>query len=499
MKPGPFLLAAAVAATLLAGCSADPPPASPLDLALERGPDELEAGRFYAFGHAGGELALSVEGNGSADVVLFGADDTRLGRVGVGTGETGGRFELDAVAGGELVVQVLGLDGELELRSAGALVQSYHELPRHVERHILLHVAREPLERLGVLPTLMPEPADETVEVDLLRAPSDLRLLAEGEYTDLEVVVQGEDGVVLEASDSGGPFPAAGLGVVSFGVIPSQMRSENVRDGRLTAHVRADHFKGILLLEGESFSRARPTGVESEPTQDVPRFTYGPLPNQPVSFQVRDGTTRLYLLQESEPDDVCSASEPESTDCVAPMATVTIFDPEDRRLATVVVPWNTTMAVQVTVPGTYVAVLLAGQASLAADRTPADFELGPLDVKSVIAPEGYASETPGEYGQARSEVTGQGVVFRITPQDQASTPFGLPTGGPDCARTSLAVAQGGETIASWGFDQRSYDFDLEGTPEAASRLLAGGPLTLVHDDFGSECVRTSLLLEGYER
>lgn len=502
MNGGAALLVTATLAALLAGCASQAP-VPPAGL----GPDELEDGGFYAFRHGGGDLVFALAGDGSAEVVLFGADDVRVGRIGLGEGQASGRFVLDGVGRGEPVVQVLSLNGTLDLRSGGARVSVFERLPVHIERHTLL---QRPLGPLGVvgLPGLDPDPADEAIDLHLLRAPSVLRVLAHGVFENLEVRLTGRAGEVLAAEEAGGPFQA-GFGQFGFQEIPGEGSGENVRDGDLEAHIVASHFEGVLLLEAESFSRARAPADGGTVTDETPRFTYGVLPDQPVSFHVRPGTEWLYLFQEGDAAseaarDACRDAEAgageaaEDETCDGPAAHVALFGPDDERVATVRVPANATIAVAVPEAGQWVAVLLEGEATLGADRAPADFELHPLDVVAVTAPSQSASGRDGEYGQASGPLQPSGVAFRLHALDASSTGPVEPAfvlGPAQCGPSTLVAQQGGETIGAWGFDPTApEDEGLQ-----ATLLLDGGELTLVHADFGPTCARQALQVDGYVR
>ncbi|HJQ93590.1 MAG TPA: hypothetical protein VJ874_04815, partial [Candidatus Thermoplasmatota archaeon] len=343
MKAWVALLAAAAAMPLLAGCSG-PSPDTPGPLPLGVGGSELENGTFYAFAHRGGDLEFAAADNGSADVVLYGADDQRIGHIGVGAEQARGRFVLDGVGPGDLVLHALSVNGTLEVQSRGAAVTEFRALPVHVERHLLV---QRDASLLGIPPVDQGSPVDEVVEVGLLRAPSSVAVLAKATFDSLEVSVTGRSGLVHEVRASSGPFVGPGM---PFTTLQGESRPENIRDGELTVRVRASGFDGFLVLEARSFSRAEPAAPELRPTTDVPRFTYGELPDQPVGFEVRAGTTFLYLWQEGGPG--CGEAEETGTGnqgnqaeaCGEGPAHVALFGPRDERVATVAVPANGTLA-----------------------------------------------------------------------------------------------------------------------------------------------------------
>lgn len=491
------LLLALLLASAFAGCVADGPVAPLGDL----GAQALEAGGFFAFRHDGGPLSFGLDGPGSAEVVLYGGDDARIGRVALDDASSAGRFLLDRVAAGDLVLHVRGLDGNLSVRSGGEDVQAFAALPTHVERHVLLQRPRGPLAPVGLegVNPLDRSPADETVEVELLRAPAHLRLLLQGSYEDLDVRVVGDGGPVLVAehpSDGVGSPPVVTLDLQE---IPSEGYGENVRDGLLTAKVVAADFEGVLLLEAESFSRARPPAGDVQATADEPRFTFGVLPDQPVSFQVRSGAERVFLFQErdGEADDAAPANEAceaefGAPDECPPGAIVALFGPDDERVAIVQVPADRTVAISVAPfgAGEWVAVLLHGAASLGTDLVPADFELHPLEVRAAFSPSAPASDSGGEYARSEEGAAVSGIPFRAA-IGQGSDPFGGLPLLASCGPASLSLLQDGETIAAWGYSSGESD-----VPEL---LMDGGELTVAYDDFGPGCPQAILAIEGYVR
>lgn len=504
MKTWAALLAALAVLPLLAGCSDDPVP-QPARVTSEVTAARLANDTYYAFGHRGGDLDLSVAGNGSAEVVLYGADDQRIGRIGVGAEQARGRFVLEGLDAGELVLRVLSISGTLDLRSNGSPVLAYRMLPLHVERHLLVERdASTPL-----LPTLPGggSSVDETLELDLLRAPTDVVAVARATYESIDVRASGRSGLVYDGQSGQGVPIQAG---VFLDELPGEFHDENVRDGHLSVHVQATSFSGIVLLEARSYSRARIAEGEAFPSTDVPRFTYGDLPDQPVEFEVREGTTLLYLWQEDPPANETSeecedpANAQQARCAVGALAHVALFGPDDTRFATLTVPANATLAVPVPEAGTWVAVLLDGASTLGADRVPSDFELRLLDVVETVVPGDAAGQDDGSYGEDRRPLEAAGVVFSLEP----TTIFGSGTTGSPfdptaqlflggCDPTAVSVLLDGETIAAWGYD--GYRFTPDTQPIAGTLLLGDGELEVAYSDFGRGCSRAGVLVQGYER
>jgi hypothetical protein len=511
VRRGLLLLATWALLPVLAGCASSPP-ADPLPAPslTEVEADQLQNGTFYAFAHQGGDLALAVSGNGSAEVVLYGADDRRLGHIGVGAGQARGRFVLDGVEAGELVLHALAVNGTLDLRSGGDAIERFRALSAHVERHVL---AERDYSFTDLTLLTGSEPIDETLEVELVRAPSELAVITRATYEQLDVTVTGRSGTIYEAQSGGGvPAPPTGL---FFQEVMGTFHGQNVRDGHVTVAVYATGFGGVLLLEARSYSRAPPAEAEAFLTDAVPRFTYGVLPGQPVSFEVRAGATEVYLWQEDPP-----APEDLSEECEEPAnadqarcdteasAHVALFGPQDERIGIVAVPANGTLAVPLgdAGPGTWVAVLLDGEATLGADRVPGDFELHPLDAVETVLPAEAAGGNDRSYGQDRRPLQPAGVAYRFSTTTQQGGPTGSafdPTsdllGFGGCDDTTLAVLLGGETIAAWGYDSLRSSSRQSPAAIDPSLLLGDGDLEVAYSDFGEGCDRIGVLVEGYER
>ncbi|MFA5944200.1 MAG: hypothetical protein WC876_07015 [Candidatus Thermoplasmatota archaeon] len=485
----PTPLALLLLALPLAGCLGDgSTPGSAT--ALSFGPDELQEGAFYAFHHDGGELAFAMAENGSAEVELYSADDRRVGRIGFGADQGSGSFVLEGIDGGDVVVQILSVNGTLDLRSAGRPVESFALLGPHVERHVLVQQPRAGITApIGL--GLADNPIDETVEIELLRAPAALNLVFSGSFSNLDVRVTSSTGTVLETEDGGsGSVPLQNFG----GVIAAETRMQNVRDGRLTAHITADGFEGVLLLEAYSFSRAAAPSVPVEAVDGVARFTYGALPDQPVAFQVRDGAQSLYLWQEAADLEACAGEGTIDTgastaeDC--PSAVVALFDGNDQRFATVQVPAKGTLRIPVSEPGDYVAVLLYGQATLGADRVPTDFELHPLEVVTATAPE-RAPSSDGQYEQVREPMQAVGVPFSLRPERGSDNDLIPLPSAEGCDDGTLSVLQAGETV---------YYYGMQGEAGGDGRWLSGGELEVVYDTYGMDCGSVpQVAIDGYQR
>lgn len=497
-RPGVLLLAAALL-PLLAGCFGGPasPPAPPSALATPAA--DLQPG-FYAFQHGGGDLVFSVPANGSAEVVLYGADDLRVGHIGLGAEQASGRFVLDGLDAGELVVDLLSVNGTLDVRSGGEAVPAFRPMPSHVERHVLVSRPSQ-----TSLPLPLGDPLDETLNVSLLRAPTELRVIGnDATFQDLSILVTGRGGVVYEVEL--GPNTPVGFTQFSI-VLPGESYPENVRDGELRVEMHSSAFDGTLVLEASSFSRATVDDGGAHATLDVPRFTYGALPDAPVSFEVREGATQVYLWVEDSSSETstassrgsssaCSARSSTAAACKDERPAVALFGPHDERVATVLVPVKGTVAVPVPEAGKWVAVLLRGDATLGADAVPGDFELRPLDTVDASTPSGAAGGSDGSYGESREPLAVQGVPFHVAyVREYAGSGIpAVPELGLGCGEGTLAILRDGETIAAWG-----YADDSDGDDWTPDLYLGAGSLEAVHADYGDTCDRLVAVTTGYER
>lgn len=483
----------AVVLILTAGCAAEPRADASPDPGLP--PANLEPGRFYSFHHGGGPLVFALDGDGDVSLELYGGDDTRLGSVGFSSSPTSsGMYRLEGVDAGELVLHMQTLNGTLSVDADGARVTRFLPLVEHVERVLLVqHEPRlQPFGALNIegLPTA--EPVHVAPEVAFQRAPSHLRVLGTGPWSsDLVVQVEGARGVVLRTLDNPSSPSTLSLAPTHDLIeVPSTMTPQNLRDGALTVHVDAGDLGGALVLEARSFARAPlPTpGARGPDPADV-AFTYGDLPDGPVGFTVHRSARHLVLWQGD------GSGPANGTD-----AAVALFDGHDAKLGVVLVPPRGSVEVPVAADGTYVAVLLSGQATLGADRAPADFELRPLGVQEATVPSVPAGQG-GDYGVATVELSGER-VFALRNSTMAA-PTGdfagqaMGSGGCDTGRF-IALAQGGETRFAF-FEPGQADVDpapfLQG-----SLALDGGPIVVTHDGFGDDgCSRAAVAVLAYER
>ncbi len=498
------ILAASAVAGCLGGGSPGAGATAPPGLL---GPEQIQAGGFFAFWHAGGDLTFAMDGAGDASLVLYDAQDFRVQDIEIRSSlnETGSA-QVSGVEAGDLVLAVSILNGSLKVTSARTIVTAYWPLGLHVERHTLVNrspaLLRDPFGLpLGVFDQPVP---DTTIHLRLLRTPTNMELLASGSYREVDVSVQGAGGsifAVIKRSSSPGTFQPG----MRFNAIDSNyFWPENARGPDVTARVEAASLDGALVLQSWSFSRALPPagaasiaerGPVDAPASDdsLPAsvrdgvaFTYGLIPGQPVSFQVHSDATNLYLWSEAA-DNATSWA--------------TIFGPDDLRLATVPVTAGARVQVPVPASGEHVIVLLEGNLTLGADRAPADFQFHPLDVRTAQAPASPAG-SGGTYGTENQTITPVGVPFRIRYVPAMGGSMGFP-GLAECGgETTLIVRQENETIFLWkdGYDVQGWwaAYDVAG---ASARLMRDDPLHLVHDGFGggTECSHAGVAVDGYVR
>lgn len=477
---------------LLAGCTdgdAAPPVVPPVSPGLPAA--ALTEGGTYAFAHAGGPLVFTLAGNGDAAFELYDGEDRRLGSVGFSSETTRTSLHrVDGVPRGDVVLRLQTLNGTLLVESDGQPVLRFMPLGLLVERIVLVSTAPGPLDVVGIGSPVggTGEPVDEQVPISLRRAPSSLRLLAAGAWSGLDVEVRSERGVVLRldvADSSSTPIASPGRILLP---LRAEATPQNLRDGELVAHVRADDLRGALVLEAESYSRA-PLPTPGQDAGQAATFSYGELPAEPVVFTVHQDATRLLLWQEAG----------NGTN-----ASVALFDAHDRRVANVVVPREGVVAVPVSEPGDYVAVRLAGSVSLGADRAPADFDLRPLEVQQTIVP-GQPAGNGGLYAIATEELDlptafAFDPAVLAVPQGNVDGGLGPNLGMFGCSGGRfLRVDQGGEAVLVSLEPVGNEEFDAR--PFVAGALALGaGALTVTHDGFGDDgCERPAVAIRSYLR
>jgi hypothetical protein len=467
---------------LLAGCVAPGNAVSdaPLDPAAGAGlavaPSHLEAGTFYAFRHAGGNLGLGVLPGGRAQVELFDGDDQRLGQISLSDALAGGTLQLQNMPAGDYVVRTLVVNGTLRIDSGGA-APALRPLASHVERHILMQKPR------GAIPTVgLPgssQPAESPLDIKLLRAPTSLRVLVAGDFASLDVELHSSLGPVLEAHATGfSPF--TGLGRGGFADLGGEVHGENVRDGHLLGRVQAQDLRGAIVLEAASFSRAEPLAPPATPTQEAARFTYGTLPDVPVRFQTGPRATEILLHGEPFPG--------------GNQTWVTLFDDHGHRLGTLSLRTGATLAVPAAASTGYVAVRQRGNATLGANGAPGDFEMHPMQVHEQVLPASGAGGN-GEYGQAEADADGTG-LFAVEPTLARPTqgPFGFdPAQAQQCGiGGQVRITQQDETLGAW--DDEATQLERG----SADLRLRDGPLKVLDDGFGGAgCPYVALRLKSF--
>lgn len=481
---------------LLAGCTdgdAGPATIPPVSPGLPAA--ELTEGGFYAFAHAGGSLTFRLDGEGDAAFDLYDGDDVRLGSVGFSSETTRTGFHrIDGVGPGDLVLRVQTLNGTLRVESGDQAVARFQPLGTLVERVVLASTDATSPDTLGLglAPVLDPTPVDDQVDVALRRAPADLRLLGGGLWSNLSVEVRSERGVVLRADDVGG---GVSLGQARrLDPLPVEAALQNLRGGALVADIRADDLHGAIVLESRSYSRAGlPTPALAGDAEAG--FTYGPLSTTPTAFAVHAQATRLLLWQ--------ADARPGRDE-----AAVALFGPDDRRIATVLVPSRGLVEVAVAGGGDHVAVLLSGNATLGADRAPADFDLRPLETQDLVVPSSVAGDAArGLYAIASEEVEAPTAYAFVEDRLESSRqpfdggggppppmfPFGCDTG------RFLRVDHGGEAVLVWPEEAGVVQQPPAPVLQAALALSAG-LFTVTHDGFGDDgCARPALVIRSYVR
>ncbi|HEX2065339.1 MAG TPA: hypothetical protein VHI93_00865, partial [Candidatus Thermoplasmatota archaeon] len=385
---------------------------------------------------------------------------------------------------GDYVVRMLEVNGTLRIDSGGG-APALRPLATHVERHVLLQEPPGTAPALpgGGLPGVPARaPAERSLDLRLLRAPTSLRLLAAGDYASLEVELHSPLGPILSAK-AVGFATLSGIGPAGLAEVESEFHGENVRDGHLAGHVRAQDLEGVVLLEAASFSRAEPPALDAAPTRASPRFSYGHLPDVPARFQTGPRASQILLRGDPTPD--------------GNRTWVGLFDGHGRRLGALPVEAGATLAVPVAASTTYVVALLRGNATLGADAAPSDFELHPLRVRAQTLPAEGAGRG-GEYGQGAADADGGG-VFAVEPVLVSTGPGTFPLGEPflnGCLEGTVRVAQGNETLGHW--DGRALQRFARPDPGHAALRVRDGPLRVQDDGFGTAgCPRLAVQLRSF--
>lgn len=467
---------------LLAGCTGDIPQGAP-----GVPPSALQPGQYYAFLHGGGALTFTLAGQGEASFELYGADDQRIGGAGLSaSGAQQGLHRITGIAPGDIVVRLLTLTGDLQIDSGSQRVDAFVPVLTSIQRILLLDLppSNDPLAPLGI-PGIVATGDDFDGKVDVLlpRAPADLRVLASGPWDNLRVAIDGDTGRMLDASDpagSGGSLVGEAQRLQS---IAGTVTPQNLRAGNVTATIQADHLAGAVVLEIETFSRAaHPLPGPVGPDPEAVVFSYGSLPAGPVVFTVHPRAKTLALWQPNGAQD----------------AHVAIFGPHDEPLGVVTVPAGGSTQVATQGGGEYVAVRLDANVSLGADRSPAAFDLRPLEVREETLPSSVAGSN-GRYAMAQETASRlpyqilAGQVAAAAPELTEAVQFRGCDGG-----RFLEVLQDNETLATI-FDGMPAN-ELGPAFALASQALRDGPVLVRHDGFGDDgCPRPAVTLRSYER
>jgi hypothetical protein len=483
------LLGATLAALLLAGCATGPAQnqAEPrLSLALH--PTALLAGQFYSFVHGGGPLHFQTVDNATAVLEIFNGADARVGQIELDGGRaTKAQFTITAMAAGQPVVRFLAIEGTIRIHSGSQEVTEFMLLVPAIERVLLINRGED------FVPSLQPfvggAPANELVTVVLQRAPSSLRLLASGEYAGLSVTINSATGPVASTSGRNSPL----LGPTAFGgrrllEIPMTLHHENFGSGTYQAVIEADNLSGALVLEAKTFSRAQPPSAgPAVVSGDEVAFAYGRLTAAATGFQVHPAATSLYFWQDFE-----EGSNTNRT--TAPPAWLAIYDSKDSKIATLRVSAEGLVRLPIQAGGEYVAILLAGTASVGSNEPPADFQLHPLSVRQTNVPSRVAGSN-GWYAIESENVTLTGIPFRLSAGNRSTAPGGPSIFGPGmpCGGTTVATLMlQGEAIFSVG--------QVRSEALQGSLHLQTQGLSVVWDGFGADgCPQPVIAVHQYVR
>ncbi len=493
-----MLLVLLLTAGTLAGCldqELQPADGRPAGVSLA----DAEAGGSYLFEHLGGPLVIELAGatDASATVDLFAPNERVAGWPLGPTTERPRKAEMTLPAGA-YVLHVRSLsNGTLALQSAAAAVDTVHLLSSHVER-IILH--QNPREGLGLPPEirLAPRPIDAEVTIRLERPPTSLRLLATADMDDLDVTVSGGLGLVLQADDAWVAGPSSLFFDERWLVeIPVRLWPENIVGKNYTAGLEARHSGGAIVLEATSFSLALPEASPVE--QQVPSmaFLYGELePRVPTSFQVSRANDQLILspFPGGLPEEWTDVPHATNVSDEAEPSWVALYGPDDHKIGTYSIGADP-VAVSLPEAGTYVLVLLEGQAFVGLSRIPSDFQMHALANRTIVLPAVPAGSN-GDYGLRRDTVELDGVAYAVRAHRVAATPTLVALYG-NCWDSSVRIVQDNQTVGH--ADMRKGQIDTAGLSQASQRLMPG-PLEVISDGFGrgSQC-HLGLEIQVYQR
>lgn len=455
-----------LAGLLAAGClgaNHAQPPALPSTAAVHP-IDVVPVGQMAAGGSYLLQLlpgGLELRSTGSLAATLLGPDGLLAGRIDLGG--DGGSTAIPLSAG-TYVLHVDLLRGNLTVLSDGVPVTSVRAVATYQVRAVVAQAHSAPLPANP----LAANPMTAHVPMRLPMAPLGLHVLSSGPHAGLHVTVTGRGGPLVDVRSAQGPPVDSGV----LREVAGNVSWDNVRDGALTVTAQADDFDGTLVVAADLPSTALavwPPGIAAGASANA--FTYGEVPRDPSGFTVAASATHLFL----EPGN---ASTP---------VHVTLFTPEDRKLADVAVA-SGPVSIPVAQAGEYVAVA-DGPVTLASDAVPSDFAFHALSATSWTV---AGNLPPQGYGHDSGAAAPTGIPYAVLP----GRPFG-PLGVPlPCTESgTLTLLQDGQPIL---FVDGAHDAPDANVTWRATARLDGTPLTYDADGPGL-CPTPSVELRTYAR
>ncbi len=469
---GKLGIAIALAALLMAGCStpASDEPGTTGNPTLLDVPTGLVVAGAFAFNHTGGDLSFTLV-SGAANLTVFGPDDARVGAFRLTPAAP--RHDMPASPGEIVLVAARETlqAGGFAISSGAVPVQSVRRLPV-VSGFVVLG------EDDSALSQTVPElfgPRVRLINLTIDSPPmANLAVLVTGQYQNLEVELHGDAGALISAKESGGGFGPALPALAGHATwqLPATTYAQNASGRRVAGTLRYDGLDGAVIFTWTSFSRAGHSQLVRghDVARDDSLFSYGTLPEGPVEATVHPGASQILLLG---PDDE------------GPAAVVQVWDTDDRRLGPFEVPAGGNISIPLDGGGQYVFLVLNGTVDLAADRTPADFELHPLQVIETEYPQRRAGAN-GEFGVQMETMDVSGIPFAL-----AETSLRPATLQGFCwDDVQLQVLEEGRTIGSNG----------PGGWWQAAVFMGDGELVLRSTGFGEDgCTQAAVVVSSFLR
>lgn len=284
--------------------------------------------------------------NGTATIVFLGENQTRIGSLFL---ENQTALKVD-FGGRNWVAAIIQSQHPV---TATNILASYLAMPQFAAVPLLIE--ETPLgqitEPLFAVPPLQANPVQLRMNHSLNFAATELRLVATGTFTDLQVTIETERGVLFKSEQQ--EDVAVLLGPTSSVPVAGRFHQSAIGGNLLDIDIQAQHFEGTLILEAIGVG---PSAIQSQAPiayveADEVAFKFGVL-QAPSRIDLHPDASTLYLQSDAP-------------------AMATVFDPAGARATyefngTIAIPAHTTY--YGLVPG-------YGSVRVGSDRVPQDFEM----------------------------------------------------------------------------------------------------------------------------